>query len=128
MFKTQTLQIGGRRMVVMEQREFERLSRLARESVPEDELPALPKPDAQGCVPALEFTRISIARDIIRERKALGLSQQELANLAGLRQETLSRLETGKHTASVRTIDKIDGALKHASKPDRKRRNAQNHR
>jgi hypothetical protein len=36
--------------------------------------------------------------------------------LAGLRQETISLLESGKHTASPRTIDRIDKALKQARK------------
>ena len=57
------------------------------------------KPDKNGRVPALEYARISLARDLIRDRKAVGLSQQKLAALAGIRQETLSRIETGKHTA-----------------------------
>ena len=34
--------------------------------------PRLPKPDGDGNVPALEYVRASIARDIIRERKGLG--------------------------------------------------------
>jgi transcriptional regulator with XRE-family HTH domain len=43
---------------------------------------------------------------------ALGLTQQALAKLAGVRQETLSRLESGKHSPTVRTVEKIDRALK----------------
>ncbi len=71
------------------------------------EMPALPKPDKHGRFPALEYARISLARDLIRDRKGVGLSQQRLADLAGVRQETLSRIETGRHTASPRTVDKI---------------------
>jgi predicted transcriptional regulator len=82
--------------------------------VPEDDLPALPRPNADGTYPALEYARLSLARSLIRDRKAAGLSQQKLANLAGVRQETISRLETGKHSASVPTIEKIDRALKRA--------------
>lgn len=115
MAATQTIQIAGKRLVVMEESEYERLCRLAGRAVEDDALPPLPKPDKHGRVPAIEYTRISIARDIIRERKALGLSQQALAELAGVRQETLSRIETGKHTATVQTINKIDRALKRAA-------------
>ena len=75
--------------------------------IDEGDLPALPKPDRRGRFPALQYARISLARDLIRERKGAGLSQQRLADLAGVRQETLSRIETGKHTASQKTIDKI---------------------
>ena len=71
------------------------------------EPPHLPKPDKNGRVPALEYARISLARDLIRDRKGAGLSQQKLAELAGIRQETLSRIETGKHTATPKTVDKI---------------------
>jgi len=42
------------------------------------------------------------------------LNQKELAQLAGIRLETLCRIETGKHTPSVPTIDRIDRALKKA--------------
>jgi predicted transcriptional regulator len=56
------------------------------------------------------------ARDVIRDRVAAGLSQRELAKLAGVRVETLCRIETGKHTPSIATITKIDSALKKAAK------------
>jgi predicted transcriptional regulator len=74
-------------------------------------LPSLPKPDRRGRVPAVEFSRVSLARDLIRHRKGLGLSQQQLADLAGVRQDTISRIESGKHTVTVRTHDKIFEAL-----------------
>ena len=76
-------------------------------------MPPFPKTDANGNYPALDYLRASIARDIVRERRGLGLSQQALAKLAGVRQETLSRLESGKHSPTIRTVEKIDRALKH---------------
>jgi DNA-binding XRE family transcriptional regulator len=91
--------------------DYERLCRDANKSVDQDDLPPLPKPDKKGRLPAIEYARISLARDLIRERKALGLTQQRLADLAGVRQETLSRLESGKHTATIRTVDKISSTL-----------------
>jgi predicted transcriptional regulator len=66
----------------------------------------------------LDYIRASIARDIIRQRKALGLTQAELAALAGVREETLCRLESGKHSPTVRTVEKIDRALKQAAKKE----------
>lgn len=119
MLKAQLIQISGTRLIVMEERDYERLCRAAGRRVEKSDLsplPSLPASDKHGNVPALEYSRASIARQVIRERRAAGLSQQALANLAGLRQETLSRIETGKHTASVPTIDKIDRALKRAAK------------
>lgn len=71
--------------------------------------------DRERNVSALDFIRVSIAQDILRERKALGLTQERLADLAGVRQETLSRMESGKHSPAVRTVEKIDRALKRAA-------------
>ena len=79
-------------------------------------MPPLPKADANGRFPALEYLRASIARDIVRERTALGLSQHQLAKLAGIRNETLCRLESGKHSPTVRTVEKIERALQKAAK------------
>jgi DNA-binding XRE family transcriptional regulator len=85
--------------------------------IPEEELaaiegPSLPLVASDGTCEALPYVRASIARDIIRERRELGLTQAELAKLAGIRQETLSRLESGKHKPNVRTIERIEAALK----------------
>jgi len=74
-------------------------------------LPTLPKADAKGRFPAIEYARASIARSLICDRKAAGLSQQALAKRAGIRQETLSRIESGKHTPTVATLKKIEHAL-----------------
>jgi transcriptional regulator with XRE-family HTH domain len=54
----------------------------------------------------------SIARDIVKERRALGLTQAQLAKLAGIRQDTLSRLESGKYKPIVRTVERVEAALK----------------
>lgn len=89
--------------------------------VSDPRLPPLPKPDRDGNYPALEYVRASIARDIIRERKALGLTQEELAKLSGVRQETICRLETGLHSPTGRTVEKIDRALKRARLVSKKR-------
>jgi DNA-binding XRE family transcriptional regulator len=109
MIGVQRVEVDGKRFVFLPEVEYERLCHGAGEAVTmdDDEMPALPKPDARGRFPALEYARISLARDLIRDRKGVGLSQQRLADLAGIRQETLSRIETGKHTASQRTVEKI---------------------
>jgi len=78
--------------------------------------PPLPEPDEHGNFPAIEYSRNALARDLIRQRKAAGLSQQQLADLARVRQETISRLEAGKHTASPLTIDRIAQALNRATR------------
>jgi ribosome-binding protein aMBF1 (putative translation factor) len=111
--------IQGKRCVAIEEKELRQLERLA---CKESSLPLLPAADAKGNRPALEYIQVSIARDIIKERRALGLSQLQLAELAGLRQETLSRLESGKHSPTVRTVDKIDRALKQYAKTKKQNR------
>ena len=114
----QVVEVRGKRFVMVEEAELRRLERQARRA--ESQLPPLPPADAEGHRPALEYIRASIARDIIKERRALGLSQKRLAELAGLRQETLSRLESGKHSPTVRTVEKIDCALKRYAKSKRR--------
>ena len=57
--------------------------------------------DADGTHPAKEYMLASLARKIIRHRRMLGLSQAELARRAGIRPETLNRIEQGKHSPSV---------------------------
>src|SRR5437899_5212466 len=120
MIGLQRIELEGKRFVVIEESEFERLCRDAGTAAPESgELPEFPKPDRHGRFPALEYTRVSIARDLIRSRKGAGVSQERLAALAGIRQETISRLESGKHTASVKTSEKIE----HAIESERRRQN-----
>jgi DNA-binding XRE family transcriptional regulator len=106
----QTVKRNGKQYALVEPAELRRLERLAamaQEATP----PAWPPADALGNRPAVEFARVSVARKIIEQRRALGLSQQELARLAGVRQETISRLESGKHSPTIRTVDKIEDAL-----------------
>lgn len=111
---SQTIEFDGKPYVILPRDEYDRLITLAKAA----DLPPLPTPDANGNYPAVEYARASIARKIIRDRVAAGLSQRELASQAGVRVETLCRIETGKHTPSVTTIDKIDKALRQVARSD----------
>jgi DNA-binding XRE family transcriptional regulator len=131
MIGLQRIEVGGERYVLLPEGEYDRLCSKAGEAVPlsDDDLPRLPQPDSHGNFPAVEFAKISLARDIIRDRRAAVLTQQELANLVGVRQETISRIETGKHRASVKLVDKIDRVLQKAlakRKVRRRQRRVQN--
>jgi predicted transcriptional regulator len=74
-------------------------------------LPRLPAAAANGTVDALTYSHASIARDIIRDRRKLGLSQAELARKAGIRAETLNRIEKRKTAPTTRILERIDRAL-----------------
>ncbi|HUY37169.1 MAG TPA: helix-turn-helix transcriptional regulator [Pirellulales bacterium] len=117
MIALQRIEVAGQRFVLLPETEYDRLYAKAGEAVPlnDDDLPPLPKPDKQGRYPALEYARVSLARDLIRDRRTAGLTQHELARLAGTRQETISRIESGNHTASHKLIDRIDEALRKAT-------------
>lgn len=121
MITLQRIELEGTRFVVLKESEYERLCREANAATDDGDLPPLPKPDKNGNVPALEFGTATIARGLIRDRKSLRLSQQRLAELAGVRQETISRIESGKHLASVGSIDKIDAAIEAERKRQKKR-------
>ena len=112
---TPTVQLNGETYVIVEKAEYDRLKTLAKAA----ELPAA---DADGNRPAVAFATATIARDLIRDRVEAGLSQKDLAERAGVRVETLCRIEKGKHVPSVRTIEKLDNALKAAKKPKRTKR------
>jgi DNA-binding XRE family transcriptional regulator len=105
--------VKGKRMVMLDEAVYDAL--LCKADLWEPDLPA---PDAKGNYPALEALAVIQARDILRTRRKLGLSQAELARRAGIRPETLNRIEHGKNKPSVPTIAKIDRALKAAEKDD----------
>jgi len=106
--------INGKRMVLLEEGEYRRLKQKADEGEP-----LLPEPDSEGNYPAREYMLASIARSIIRHRRRAGLTQVELARRAGIRPETLNRIEQGKHSPSVSTVEKIERALKGAETEER---------
>jgi DNA-binding XRE family transcriptional regulator len=106
----QTITLSGERFVILLEADYRQL-------LGERAEPALPATDAQGNYPAAEALRVVLARKIIRRRRAAGITQVELAKRAGIRPETLNRLEQGKHTPTVETINKIDKALARIEKP-----------
>jgi DNA-binding XRE family transcriptional regulator len=77
-------------------------------------VPELPAPDVAGNYPAAETLRAIVARQLVKRRQAAGWTQAELAALAGVRQETISRLESGKNAPNVATVDKLDRTLRAA--------------
>ena len=103
----QYLTIAGKRVVVLEAADYERLAKQA--DVWE---PPMPPADAVGNIPANEAMAVSLARDIIRSRRQLGLSQVELARLADISLQTLERLERGTSNPNTKVVEKVERALK----------------
>jgi DNA-binding XRE family transcriptional regulator len=66
-----------------------------------------PRGEAVETVPALEFAARSIGRKISALREKSGVTQLELARLAGLRPETVSRIERGDANPTARTIERL---------------------
>ena len=112
----QTLEIKGQRMVLLEEGHYFKLLEKAGLPTPELRLPSMPEKLPSGNYPALEYARASLARDIIRTRRRLGLSQAELARRAGMAPEVLNRIERAKTNPSVAVVEKIDRALRAAEK------------
>src|SRR5437773_194372 len=104
----------GKRFVLLDEKIFAGIVDQMRD------LPDLPPADADGTREALPFARVSIARNIIRQRKMLGWSQRELARQSGVNVETLNRIEKGRVIAETATIARLDRALRRGRKPTRR--------
>ena len=100
----QTVTLAGHRFVIVPEADFRRMT---------GDTGRIPMPprDARGNYPAAEALQVSITRSIVRGRREAGLTQAELARRAGIRTETLNRIEKGKHAPSVGTVEKIERAL-----------------
>jgi DNA-binding XRE family transcriptional regulator len=110
-----TLKIRGQRFVIVPESEYERMRELSRELM-NGAGPALPKADVKGNVPAVAYARATLARKLIRDRRRVGLTQSDLARRAGIRAESLCRIEKGKVTPDSATFQKIHRALEKAER------------
>jgi len=99
-----TMKMGGKSFVLVPAADFKAMQKARH-------VPELPPADANGSRPAVAFADATIARSIVRDREAVGLSQAELAKAAGIRAEILNRAERGATVPSVRTLQKIEAAL-----------------
>jgi len=91
----QSIEIGGSDLVVMTRKEYDRLVKASGKDVP-----------------AKSAIRAAIAQDILLARRRNKMTQTQLAKASGVRQETISRLEAGKHDPDEKTIQKIMKAMK----------------
>jgi DNA-binding XRE family transcriptional regulator len=101
-----TVTVKGKRFVLVPEEEYRE------KFAGEPPLPNYPPADAAGNFPGAATMTVSIAREFILRRRVLGWSPAELAKRAGVRLQTLNRLELAEDVPSVRTVDKIDDALR----------------
>ena len=77
-------------------------------------MPQLPAKGDCGERPAKAAIQAVIARSLIRRRTAAGLEQKQLAAMAGVRAETISRIESGRYRPQHAMMERLDRALAEA--------------
>ncbi|NLS90843.1 MAG: helix-turn-helix transcriptional regulator [Planctomycetaceae bacterium] len=92
------VELDGVEYVILRESIFEELCRRA-----EVGLEATVEPGAEA--DALDGA--TLAEKLVRRRRASGLSQAELARRAGIRPETLNRIERGRTTPDFATVRKL---------------------
>ncbi len=107
----QYLTIAGKRMVILDEAAYRRLASQADEWEP-----PMPVQDANGNFPAIEAMRVSLARDIIRHRRRVGLSRQELSRRAGVQLRTVLSIEQAEVSPSPATVAKLQKVLEKLEK------------
>ncbi len=93
------VELDGVRYVIVRESMFEELCRRA--NVPVEGRGAGPEARSE------ELDGATLAEKLLRRRRASGLSQAELARQAGIRPETLNRIERGRTTPDFATIRKL---------------------
>lgn len=57
---------------------------------------------------------------LIKRREKMGISQQELAKISGIKQPTISRIELGKNIPKMEIVNKLKNSLEVKIKLNRK--------
>jgi DNA-binding XRE family transcriptional regulator len=96
-----TVELDGTRYVILRESAFKRLCRQAGAKARRGDA-------ADGTLASpLELDRASLAEKLVRRRRVTGLSQAELARRAGIRPETLNRIERGRTNPDFATVRKL---------------------
>jgi len=101
------LELDGIRYVILRESAFASLCERAG-------LDAAVTPEDQALSDGLDLDPAALAAKLVRRRRASGLSQAELARQAGIRPETLNRIERGRAEPDFATIRKLITAMKAA--------------
>ncbi len=97
----QRVELDGIRYVIVRGSVFDRLCQRA--GLPQGRSTSAGNIAAEG----FDLDTASVANKLIRRRRAAGLSQAELARRAGIRPETLNRIERGRTTPDFATVRKL---------------------
>jgi DNA-binding XRE family transcriptional regulator len=99
------LELDGIRYVILRETVFDRLCQKAG-------VDQVQEASSEGsAASSLDLDRTSLAAKLLRRRQAAGLSQAELARRAGIRPETLNRIERGRTTPDFATVRKLVVAM-----------------
>jgi DNA-binding XRE family transcriptional regulator len=101
----QRVELDGIRYVILRETLFHQLCQKAGVGEAEE------ASSEEATTPGLDLDRTSLAAKLIRRRRAAGLSQAELARRAGIRPETLNRIERGRTTPDFSTVRKLVVAM-----------------
>ena len=104
------VELDGIRYVILPETVFELLCERARVDQ------GNPSGDEDTATPGLDFDRASLAQKLVRRRRAAGLSQAALARRAGIRPETLNRIERARTTPDFATVRKLVLAMNAADR------------
>jgi DNA-binding XRE family transcriptional regulator len=96
-----SVELDGIRYVILRESVFELLCRKA--SIEVDDSPSTESVSSSE----FDVDQPRLAQKLVRRRRAAGLSQAELARRAGVRPETLNRIERGRTTPDFATIRKL---------------------
>ena len=100
----QRIELNGVRYVILRESAFEGLCGQA----------GLDSAGSDPAVEGVDLDRASLAEKLSTRRRAAGLTQAALARLAGVRPETLNRIERGRTTPDFKTVRKLVVALNEA--------------
>jgi DNA-binding XRE family transcriptional regulator len=79
----------------------------------EAETEVVPIQNGQDAAPEPAGANLAaVAKLVASRREALGLSQRELAKRAGISHTVVSRIESGEHSPSPRTLERLANALR----------------
>ncbi len=106
----QSVELDGVRYVILRESVFDALCRQA--GVPSADVP----PDKAASSSGLDMDQPALAQKLVARRRSAGLSQAELARRAGVRPETLNRIERGRTTPDFATIRKLVVAMNDAER------------